>query len=262
MRSEYEIIDIKKNKDKYSVFIDSLKLNISEDIIIKYNLFVGKKMTESEYIALVDGIDYNNLLNKTIKYIAYQPRSKKEIEIYLKKSNVNQSNKDKVLNKLIEYKYLNDDDLAKSIFEYEKNVKKKGPKVIEQKLLIKGISKLRVSELVGLYDEDSQIENINFIIEKEIQKNKKFPVRKRKKTITDKLIRDGFDHELVYEKISNLELEDDSYQQLLIEVVKLKRRYIKDDEFQAKQKIINNLINKGFEYSAISKALNDSEFQD
>lgn len=262
MLNKYEIEEIKKNKDKYTIVIDSKKLNVTEDDILKFDLFIGKELNEAEYLDLIDSIQYNMLLSKTLKYITYQPRSKKEIDVYFKKCDVNEKIKDKVLNILIEYKYINDDELAESIYEYEKNIKKKGPKAIKQKLLLKGVSKEKIMELISLYDEKMESENIEYIVDKEVKKNQRFPIKKRKRIILDKLIRDGFSQDLVYDKVEGLKLEDESYSELLKEVDKLKKKYCKEKSFQAKQKIINNLINKGFEYSMICKVLNSDETLD
>ncbi|MGI6710674.1 MAG: hypothetical protein ACOX4W_04435 [Bacilli bacterium] len=260
MINKYEVEELKKNKDKYTVVIEKNKFNITEDVVLKFNLFVGKNLKEDEYFEFVDFVEYNTLLLKTLKYIAYQARSEKEINVYFKKHDINQKIKDKVFNVLIEYKYINDVELAKSIYEYEKNVKKKGPKAIEQKLLLKGISKEKFKDLITSYDATLHLANIEYIIEKEIKKNQKFPIKKRKKIIIEKLVRDGFSRDLIYDKVENIEIEDESYPELLKEVERLKKKYSKDKDFQARQKIINNLMNKGFEYSLITKALSSDNF--
>lgn len=262
MEKNFEIEQIKKLKDKYSLIINSEKISVPEQIIFDFSLYVGKKMNEGEYEELLRSVTYLNVFNKVLKYITYQPRSQKEVAAYLDKHEVSEQVKDKIFNKLKEYNYLNDDILASSIFEYEKNVKNRGPRAIEGKLISKGIKKEKISELLESYKEEEADEIILSIVDKELLKNRNFPIRKRKKIIVDKLIRDGFERETIYKKVESLEMVDDSYNLLLREVGKMKKRYSKYTENQAKQKIITCLLNKGFEYSSVSKALLEVQEED
>lgn len=248
-----EIESVVKNKKNYIVQTKNAEYKMDEDTIIKYNIFKDAQFSKKEFAKILDEVNVNNYFVKALNYLSYGPRTIKEIENYLEKHQVNNKDQKKIIKKLSDFGYLNDIQYAKNVIEYESKVKRRGPKYITQKLQTKGVPLDIINKFIIDYNENLQIQNIEYLANKEQKLKNKLPVKKQKQVITEKLLRQGFDNYLVYEYVNSLEIEDDSYDMLCKEFEKVVNRYEKKDLTPAekKNKIITYLLNKGYEYTNI-----------
>jgi regulatory protein len=102
-------------------------------------------------------------------------------------------------------------------------------------------------------------ELIEEIISKE--NNNNYTVKKFKLNLSNKLIRNGFSNNIVYNLVEKLEVEDNSLELIEKDYNKLLLKISKKDktDYEKKQLIINGLMQKGYEYQVISKYLKDME---
>jgi len=151
---------------------------------------------------------FENLYDKTLRFLSFRPRSEKEILDYLKnktsfakaaddqKEELSQTF-DKILKKLKEYKFIDDLAFAKWFIEN----RKKGKRLILLELSHKGISKEIIEEAQSLFDlakKDSDL------LEKLIDKKWKIYQRNPEKAYEKMmgfLMRRGFDYDTVKKAI-------------------------------------------------------------
>ena len=251
--TEEMIINIKKLKTKYVVETNLDKYDFSEETIIKYALFKGNKIPSELKEEILKEEEYNKLVNKTINFLSYQARSEAEVRSYLKEKNGEEELINKIITKIKNLGYLNDEAYALSVLDYIKRTFK-GPNLLKQKLLEKGLNAELIYAVIEKYQENDEEEIIDKCLEKLKERYKKYPLNKQKALLYQKLIRDGFNSELVSRKINHLNLIDESIESLDSEILKFKRKYPILD-YQTKNKLIKKLLAKGYDYSKISEAL-------
>ena len=86
----------------------------------------------------------------------------------------------------------------------------------------------------------------------------KYPIKKQKQKIQEKLLRDGFSSNIVFNQVSKLNLvfcNDDELEKDILKVVKTLQNYKYKDckDYEIKNKFINKMLSKGYSYNDISK---------
>lgn len=248
MENEIKILSIEKKKDKYRVITNENEFVFDEDTIIKHLVFKDKVFTKDEFTLILDDLAINTGFNKALRYLNYGLRSIYEMKTYLKEL----TNIEKVIKKLQDLGYLNDDAYAKNYLDYCKR-NNKGPIFYKNKLLEKKIDKTIINKYLEEYSYNNQLDIMMSIINKEIKKLSTYPLKTQQRLLISKLIRNGFVSEVIYETVNRLELIDESEDSLKRDyekqTLKLRNKDITDSE--KKQRIIANLLNKGYEYRKI-----------
>jgi len=249
------IKSIEKKKTKYKVTTNSGENTFSEETIIKYSIFKDQVFTLIKYNEILEAENINVLLNKALNFLSYQYRSTKEVIKYLQDKKATEKQTVDIVSKLVALGYLNDSIYSKNILDYcIKN--HKGPRLLADKLRHKGIEDNIVSETVSNYDYSIEKENALELVGKLITKNTTLPIRKQKMNIYQKLLRDGFNNEVINEVLNQVNFTDDSLNLIAEEIDKLNTKYSSLSDSDRRNKIINRLINKGYTYSQINEYLN------
>ncbi len=256
MENEIKIIGLKRKKNKYEVITNENNYVFFEDTIMKYYIFKDKVFLKADFETIIDDNQMIDLYQKAIKFISYQSRSRNEVEQYLKEKSDNINHQTQVIDKISSLGYLNDENFAQEVLDYEMR-HQKGPKVVSQKLKQKGVSEDVIKEVLSKYDETIEIEIIKNIIDKMIRKNDDLPIKRQKDLLYAKLLGDGFHSSLIMDHLAKASLNDNSEETLMVEIEKLQRRYMNTSEAERKQKIIRSLMNKGYEYRSILSKLKE-----
>ena len=130
--------------------------------------------------------------------------------------------------------------------------KKKGPRVFQEEIFKRHL-KVNIEDYP--YLEETETEVIREVIEKLYDKKKNLPVKKQNEQLYLKLVRDGFTSSLVEKMINKVIFIDESDKTLEKEIEKLNKKYDKLPSDERKVKIIRSLIQKGYEYSKITKVV-------
>lgn len=251
--NKIESIKKLKKKGMYEITINGCDYKVTEDLIVKYTLIKGRELTKEELSKIESEIINENLLLKVYNYISYQFRSEYEIKKYLYDLSANENQINDIIIKLKSLNMIDDDYLSVSILNYC-IAQLKGPKIYKNKLYERRI------EIIHNYNDNDQVEAIKKSIEKNKDKNTKLPVLKQKSLLTQKLLRDGFEEKYVYKLIDEVSFDDDTDEQqerLIKEYEKLQIKYSKYTDYEKRNRIINNLMSKGYTYKQISKLINN-----
>lgn len=195
---------VKVKDNKYKVIIDDENtITLYDDVIVKYNLLVNKKMDINMFNEI---ISYNNELEsyyKAIRYINKKLRSKKEIIKYLEKDY-----ESKVINKTIKKLnddgYLNDEIYIKAYINDQINLSLNGPYKIKRELSKLGLEEALISKELDTIIEDIWESRIEKYIDKKIKTNHTNSNKKLKEKIVYELINLGYSKDvinLVFEEI-------------------------------------------------------------
>lgn len=197
-----------RNTERVNMFLDEkFACGLSINTIAKYNIFVGKELTEEEYRSILYDDLGERLFNRSIDYLGSSIKSSKQIRIYLsnllykKKGSwyeeLAKENREELventMQKLEKYSYLNDNEFAEAFIQSRMKNKPRGKNILLAELLAKGISKdLAQKKLDELVDDEYDM--LKRVYEKKYR-DEKFGIRDRKKI--DFLLRKGFSWNLI-----------------------------------------------------------------
>lgn len=241
------IIKYKKlSNSKYKVFLENKEtITLHENIIIKYNLLITKKIDDLDLI-----LDDNNkylIYDKVLKYISVKMRCESEIRTYLKKNNIDEEETNKIVNKLYEDGLINERLYVKSFISDEIRLKSAGKNKIRNELLKLKIDKDIIEEELNNCDEGEIKENLENLIDKKIKSNKNYAGEVLKQKIINDFINKGYSIEdilsiLESKDLSNNDLYDKEYNKLYN---KYSKKYSGSElEYFIKQKLYQKGLKK------------------
>ena len=254
---EYSLSKIVKKKNDYILTFDNdLQLKMNEDIFTDYYFYVGKVFSQKDIdeitkrIARSKGYSYayNLLMNKI-----YSSKN-----IYLKLVNIKKLTSYEallIIDELKAKKIIDDRRYAEELV-VELNDKGYGHERIVQTLLDDGVSG-DVYEVN--YDSDLELEKANKHLSSLERKFNLLSLKKQKESIFNAYLRLGFKKDII-----NLVLSSRNQYDLLGEYDNLKRDYLKityrlseNEVKEQKQKIIEKLIRKGYQYKDIINVMEE-----
>jgi len=144
--------------------------------------------------------------NRAIKLLTIKSRSVAELrQRLLQGKNVNKAVVDTVISRLEEYGYLNDERFAFSYASLKVKQRPLGRRRLQRDLKLKQVSNSVAEETLELvYAETPEEKLIDAAIEKRIRLRGRPQTRIEAKKLFDHLLRQGFEFELVSEKVRAL----------------------------------------------------------
>lgn len=145
-------------------------------------------------------------MNRAVKLLAAKPRSVLELrERLLEKSWTNQAIVEKVIAKLEEYKYLDDEQFAADFAVSKLRQKPQGKRKLEQSLSRKKLSKENVENAIKTaFEKHPEQELIDKAIEKQLRLKGKPETREDTKKFYDHLLRQGFNFDLIRSRLDEI----------------------------------------------------------
>lgn len=254
-----ESISQKKNSKKFVVKTSEEEYVMTEDTIIKFHIFKDKEFSKMDFKKIIYDIKINESFNKVLNYLNYGPRSEYEIRLYIQKNDKEKTLKVKDYNEIIarlrSLNYVNDELYAKQIVDYYKATK--GKNYIKQYLREKRVDNSIIENSILLIEDDEEIEIALKIANKYVQTIRKYPFKKQKEMLMNKLLRSGFSLDSINKIITRVEVVDESDLTLEKDYFKLLKKFENKNmsSFEKKQHILNSLIAKGYDYKKINSIL-------
>ena len=183
----------KNNKSRANIYLDGeFAFALEMLTVMKLGLKIGKDVdTETIKTAVLDS-ETSVAFGKAVDYLARAMKTTKQMRDYLTKKGYPTEVVDAVIQKLIGYKYLDDQAYARMYAEQSKSYK--GQRRIKQELINKGISHAEVDDQVQIDTED-QLATATALAEKYL-KNKPRDLKNMQKLQRFLLYR-GFDFDVV-----------------------------------------------------------------
>lgn len=246
-----KITKISKTGSKYKITLDSGEvITTYDDVILNNNLLYSKRIDKNLLEKIYNDTNYYQIYNKVLKLISTRLRSEYEIKEYLNKTNVNESDKQKIIENLKEIGLINDNAFAKAYTNDKINLSLDGPDKI-----IKNLKKLQIPEdyiMDAINNIDMEIVNshINKIIDKKAKSSTKDTVTILKQKILNYLINQGYSR---HQSLLNLENYSFIQKDLTSEMEKIYQKQIKKKDKNFKQKLKAKLYSKGFTIEEINE---------
>lgn len=250
------VIELLRNKGKVVMNLSNGEsIDINEDIVLEYYIYVNKELNTSTIRKIKESAEINDTLQKAYKILAHGLYTKKEIKDRLLRKKCNPNIVDKVIKKLLNLNYLNDERYMEEYLTYAKN-KGYGPKKIKSELIKKGIN----DQLIATIEFDNQEDSIEIQIEKLSKKYQSCNYQNKYQKIYNHLILLGYDsNSIKYVLDSKITLEEDTEIELLRHDIEKAIRKFKNKCMQKELKnaVITYLMKKGYKYDTIYEVLKE-----
>lgn len=184
---------------------DEYKITTTETCWADNFIKDGSDISEEEWNELVRKINYSKALKKCYDLLAVRSHSVKELTDKLRRS-FDEETVNKVVDLMLEYGYLNDEDFARELLDYLMNDKKKSKSHIIYEMRKRGIS----SEIYENLISDADIDDIGVAYDIICSKylNKLSQEGGRQKVIAA-MMRKGFSYSTVLCALERIENDDE-----------------------------------------------------
>lgn len=146
---------------------------------------------------------FEKLYNKALRFLSFRPRSEKEIRDYLQKKNSDPQTAQKIIDKLKEYNFINDNEFARLWFESRIKLKPRAKRVIKMELKQKGISEELIDEVFENTNSDDK-ELALILAEKRVKRYVKEEPQKAKEKMYRFLISKGFNYDTIKDVVDHV----------------------------------------------------------
>lgn len=217
-------------------------------------------------------ISREKAMDLAVKYLSFKSRTSSEMVEYLKKKNVDEKIIAEVMQKLGEYRYIDDQVYLKNYVENNRHLNYYGSRRMSQDLKKRGISDQLLLSLEDLFSKQDEYQCCEIVAKKNLRILKGQTSAQKKKKLYDKLGRMGYPTEMVLEVIKSLILEEEpqelSADELAFEEQKLSEKLNRDYEKYLRVhrrkgavgkelmfKIKKSLMGRGYPYALINEKL-------
>ena len=191
-------------KNIYNVYLSNGEvLELNGKVITDNELLIKKDIDNELYDKLKRDNTICILVDTSVKYIDRRLRSINELRDYLKNKEEDTIIIEEVIDKLIDYKYLDDDRFTKAFIKDKLNFTNWGDYKIKNELKRLGVNEEIIYNNMTSIGDNIYYERINKIIDKDISTNKKYSGIKLKNKIYNHLLTLGYSKEKVISIINN-----------------------------------------------------------
>ena len=149
----------------------------------------------------------DQVLDKMAKYCAYQERCVKEVRDKLKTYEIPQQERDKLLEYLLDNRFVNDERFAKSFVRGKVNQSGWGVNKIRFHLIQKGIAKDIINEALGQNDEEAYRQRLVDILKTKSRTVKAASDFEKKRKLAAYAMQKGFEGNLVWKVLKDLDFD-------------------------------------------------------
>ena len=146
----------------------------------------------------------DQVLDKMAKYCAYQERCVKDVKDKLKTFDIPQEEKTKILDYLLDNRFVNDERFAKIFVQSKSNQNDWGANKIRYHLIQKGIAKDIIVEALGQTDEEVYRQRLIEILKTKAKTIKAASDFEKKRKLAAYAMQKGFEGALVWEVLKDL----------------------------------------------------------
>ena len=147
----------------------------------------------------------DQVLDKMAKYCAYQERCVKEVRDKLKTFDIAEEDKTKILDYLLDNRFVNDERYAKAFVRGKVNQSGWGINKIRFHLIQKGIDKDIIDEALGQTDEEAYRQRLIEILKTKAKTVKADSDFEKKRKLAAYAMQKGFEGPLVWEVVKEFD---------------------------------------------------------
>jgi regulatory protein len=185
----------KRNRDRVSVFLEG-RFAFGLPAIVAADLRKGQVLSDAEIEVLQEEGTIESGYHKALGFLSYRPRSRAEVEAYLQKRGIPETQAEAIIERLERAGMVNDAEFAQFWVENRERFRPRGPRALRYELRSKGISDEIIEQALASVDvSDGAYRSASKKARQSGQLDRQTFVRK----IMEYLARRGFDYEVARE---------------------------------------------------------------
>ena len=153
-----------KTEGRYNIFVDGkFSFSLDESQLVKIGLKKGDEISEERLAGLKNESDFGKNYIRAIDLISRRLRSEREIRDYAFRKTWAKENTEKVIERLRERGYLNDEKFAESFVRSRATLRNYSARKMKMELRKKGIASEIVDQVLTAnddFDEDQALKNL------------------------------------------------------------------------------------------------------
>jgi regulatory protein len=186
-----------KNRKRVNVYLDGkFAFGIDLENLMKFGLKVEQELEEREIEEIIKKANFQKTYNKLVKFATLRPRSKKEIEDWLKRKKIHKSLHGKLFNRLNRLDLVDDKKFAQWWVEQRLNFRPRAKRILQYELRKKGIDKNMIEDVFSKIEVNEERIALK-LLEKKKYKWKNLGEFEAKKKRSEFLARRGFSWQVI-----------------------------------------------------------------
>lgn len=160
-----------KNKSRCNIFVDGEFFSgVSLETVLKYRIKKNDEFNGEELKNLIEQNEKSEALNKAANYLTKSLKTKRQVKDYLLKKGYSEDIVWYCIDKLKEYEYIDDTEYSRRYIE--STAKTQGKRMLEYKLMMKGVKKQDIESAMNSCEIDAK-ENAKAIAIKYLKNKEK-----------------------------------------------------------------------------------------
>ncbi|MFQ5707378.1 MAG: RecX family transcriptional regulator [bacterium] len=193
----------KRNKNRVSIYLDDqFAFGLDLEVATQFDLREGAEVSQETIDTVLLKEEKKGAKNKAFRYLAGRAHSEKELRDKLRLKGFSKPIVEEVLAELKVLKFIDDSAFAASYVRSRMINRPCGETLLRHELWQKGVSEeIAKSAVKAFFSEHNQVEVARALAEKLRPRYSRLDATKRKKRLSDFLLRRGFAWELVKEVV-------------------------------------------------------------
>lgn len=188
----------KKNKDRVNIEIEGeYAFSLYAETAVRYGIAKDKEISDEEIERCRREDSQKFAFELSLHYLSYKARTTKEVIDYLKNKEIDDQSILYAIEKLKEYRYLDDVQYADDYVKYYQSNPRYGARMLEYKLIQKGISSTIAKEACARFEKEEEGKIIEELVRKAKRKYTGLHPQKQREKIYRLLISKGFDYDKI-----------------------------------------------------------------
>jgi regulatory protein len=183
----------KRNKERVSVYLDGAYA-FGLDGVEAARLHKGQVLSDEEIAVLKAQDERNRAFNQALRFLSYRPRSRLEVERYLRDKTIATPVIDDVIVRLERAQYLDDEAFARFWVENREQFRPRSQRALRYELHQKGISDAIISDVLGDLDDEAAAWHA---VEGRLRRWAGLPADEFRRKVAGYLGRRGFNYDIV-----------------------------------------------------------------
>lgn len=184
----------KGNKERVNVYLDGAFAFGLSATLAATHLRRGQRLSDAEIAALRALDEQERAYEQVLRFLRYRPRSRAEVERYLKRKRFRDEIVTWVMTRLQEAGYLDDEAFARFWVENRQHFRPRSRRALSIELRQKGVERDIVQQVVGEQDDEAVAWQA---VEARLSRWSRLSREQLQRKLSDFLTRRGFDHETV-----------------------------------------------------------------
>lgn len=251
-----KILSIKEKGNKYIIEFPFTKLKLHKSTFDKFELKVGDVLSDSLSYEIASFEKKEEILSYARKLSSKKPYSEKELIKVINKKFACPKELRIALQELKKTNILDDEDFLRNYLNYF-NENFYGKYFIINFCKNHGVKEVSIKSLV--FDDEQEFDKAKHYFESIKNKYFHFGFAKQKRKLYDVMLERGFSVDIILRVLDGLQIDVEQEQhQLIKEYKKIKNKLSSKNikGIDKDSKIVNNLIDKGYSLTLISKVMN------